>query len=187
MTQYYLPTYLLLLTLVPTSFIPGNLQEIYYRCFLDVSFGVSASGSQFFFSGYNQKIDKGDFFKLIRVRFEKKTSIWITKCSEKTGVWNLVLDYKVVEPFLSNVRFTSRGSFFLGATRNCAKDSALKNIFEKKPTLGISISLKNSKFFFLMRAGASSVDFFFLDTTNMCAKKISLSWSELHLKNNCLK
>ena len=48
-------------------------------------------------SKYNQKIGKGEFFKLVRVRFEKQVSE--VRKKGKTNVWSLDLDKKMENYF----------------------------------------------------------------------------------------
>ena len=72
------------------------------------------------FSGCNQKMREGDFFKVIRIKI-KKTCPWGTNKVNKTYVWNLGLGKKMPYYFIffSKIERTRPwGYFFLGQIKH---------------------------------------------------------------------
>ena len=98
------------------------------------------------FFSYNEKIRKGKFFKLVRIRFKKQAFEIENKMNE---ILILVKNGKIV---FFNACLCNRTYFFLNTIKKCAKPKYLKYKKSEKLT---------NQFFKLLR---SKINFSYLNT-----------------------
>ena len=139
-----------------------------------------------FFFPTSTKTCKGEFFKFVRTKFEKKTNLWCTKklktklkhLSEVRRKWktNVLKSQKKL-----NACLPWRTFFLLVKTKICKMTKSWswwESDLKKTSLWSTKISRfgwKMSNYFFLMRACAKIGDFF-LFITEKCAEKSSLRW-----------
>ena len=75
-----------------------------------------------FFSSYNQKMRKGEFFKLAKIRI--KIQVYEVRKKWKTNVWNLELGQKILKLFFQKTRACARGGENF-TNKGCANGSSL--------------------------------------------------------------